>query len=70
MGVWGSVISQPRPNFLDTSLVTVRLHAMMTDFIARLFEFWFAIISSLISAGLKLALLWKISSTEEKTCDL
>jgi hypothetical protein len=38
-------------------------NAVMTDFIARLSEFRFAIISSLISTELKLAPLWKISST-------
>jgi hypothetical protein len=37
-------------------------NAVMIDFIARLGEFWFSIISLLISAKLKLALLWKIST--------
>jgi len=43
-------------------------NGVMTDFIARLGEFFrFTIISSLISAELKLALLWKISSTWDKS---
>jgi hypothetical protein len=37
-------------------------NAVMTDFIDQLGEFRFAIISSLISIELKLALVWKISS--------
>jgi hypothetical protein len=38
-------------------------NAVMTDFIARLDEFQFTIINLLIFAGLKLALIGKISST-------
>jgi len=57
IGVWGGVISQLRPNLLETSPVTVRLQHHGDDFIARLGKFQFAIINLLISARLKLALL-------------
>jgi hypothetical protein len=42
MGVWDGVISQPRPNLLDTHPVTVHLQRrdeLMTDFIARFDKF-------------------------------
>jgi hypothetical protein len=63
MGVWGAIIFQPQPDLPDTFLVTSVCNAVMINFIAQLGEFWFAIISSLILTGLKLALLLKISST-------
>lgn len=66
MGVWGGVIFQPRPDFPDTPPITDHLQRYDDRFIAKLNEFWFVIISLLISAEFKLAPLWKISSTWEK----
>jgi hypothetical protein len=63
MGVWDDVIFQPRPDLPTPLRSSYICNTVMTDFIAWLSKFRFAIISLLISVELKLAPLWKISST-------
>jgi len=57
------LFSNRNPIFLTPLWSSSVCNAMMTDFIAQFNEFRFTIINLLISAGLMLPLLWKISST-------